>query len=209
MSPYATTRARADWTGMVLPALFVLLFGVCLHQARWLSLLLLALGIGLVVIRLIKYSNEDIETLFGFRPCRWRWVVLAAIIGLGLGMLLRWEQNRSLVPLPMHGFVFMAMLIGISEELVFRGYFMGVLLQRGFPMAAIVTALLHTAYKLPIFIPFADASSLPVLGALTFGVGALAGWSRKVLGSIWPCVVLHALFDLWVYGDRTTPWWVW
>ena len=209
MSPDATTRNRTDWTGMVLPALLLLLFGVCLQQTRWLSLLLLALGIGLVVNRLIKSSNEDIEALFGFRPCRWRWIVLAAITGLGLGVLLRWGQDRSLLPWPMHGFVFMAMLIGISEELVFRGYFMGGLLQRGFPMAASVAALLHTAYKLPIFIPFADACSLPLLAVLTFGVGALVGWSRKMLGSIWPCVILHALFDLWVYGDRTAPWWVW
>ena len=157
----------------------------------------------------MRSTSEDIESLLGLRPCRWRWIGLAAIIGLGLGMVLRWSQDRSLLPSQMHGFVFMAVLIGTSEELVFRGYFMGTLLRRGFAMAASAAALLHTAYKLSVFIPFADAYSLPVLGVLTFSVGALVGWSRKLLGSIWPCVVLHASFDLWVYGDRAAPWWVW
>lgn len=104
----------------------------------------------------------------------------------------------------------MAVLVGVTEELLFRGYFFGRLSRWQSATAAIVvSALLHTSYKVAIFIPNNQVGDLFFLGSVTFCAGLILGYWRKASASIWPCIVFHALFDLWVYGDRSTPWWVW
>lgn len=209
MSPVHKNVILHARMGFILPALSVLAFSFFLHQQKWLGLVMLASALVLLLLRLQRMTYEDLLELFAFRACRWHWTLTGAALGIGLGLLLRWDQDRILYPSPWTGFIFTAILIGITEELIFRGYFMGLLLMHHVAYAASTAALLHTVYKLLIFVPYAESVDFVFLGTLTFAVGTFAGWTRKILGSIWPCVAFHALFDLWVYGDRITPWWVW
>lgn len=202
-------KSAPYWSALHLPALLVVLFGVFLHPCRWLSVLLLTGCFILIFYWVLKASLGDIRQLFGFNPCPWIWIALGAVFGTGLAIFLRWHQARALYPDPLRLFIFMAVTIGVTEEILFRGYFLGHLLTWKKSAAVPGAALLHSAYKVTLFAHSARAGDLITLGVLTFAVGLLAGYWRKVLFSIWPCVALHALFDLWVYGDRTTPWWVW
>ncbi len=155
-------------------------------------------------------SFTESRRVFAFNGCRWSWILYGAALGIGLAMLLRWQQTHTLHPWPLRPFLMMAVMVGLTEEIVFRGYFLGRFLEWQPPLTAIaLSALLHTAYKIALFISTSPADELLFLGSLTFGAGLLLGYWRKASASIWPCVVFHSLFDLWVYGDRATPWWVW
>lgn len=202
-------RPMPYWSRLHLPALLIVLFGYFLQPWRWLSVILLTGCFVLIFSWVLKASLEHIRRLFGFNPCPWHWIALGAIFGAGLAIFLRWHQTRTLYPDPLRWFIIMAVTIGVTEEILFRGYFLGQFLIWKKNFAVPAAALLHSAYKIAIFVHSACEGDLITLGALTFAVGLLVGYWRKVLCSIWPCVALHAVFDLWVYGDRTTPWWVW
>ena len=100
-------------------------------------------------------------------------------------------------------------MIGVSEEVIFRGYVLG-RMHKVFNSlhSVVIVAVLHSAYKVAIFWPFA-AVDLVYLGMMTFIVGLGLGYSRIHSGSLWPALVFHATFDIFVYGDRVTPWWIW
>ena len=103
----------------------------------------------------------------------------------------------------------MALLIGLTEELIFRGYFYGRFqIWLGPVWAIMISASLHTGYKVALFAT-SPSVNLVFLGSLTLIAGLLLGWTRKSSGSLWPCVMFHVAFDFWVYGDKATPWWVW
>lgn len=192
------------------PAFLVVLFGFFLHQNKSLALISLIACFLLISNWMRKSSYREIQRVFAFKSCRWFWMVYGAVSAIGLAMLLRWNQSNTLYPWPLNPFLMMAVMVGITEEILFRGYFFGQLHSgQGAATAITISALFHAAYKVAIFIPSARLDDLLFLGSLTFSVGVLLGYWRKASGSIWPCVVFHALFDLWVYGDRSTPWWVW
>lgn len=192
------------------PALLIVLFGYYLHQNRWPAFLCLTAALLLFSRWIWKASFEEIRRILGFNRHRMYWLLYGAILGIGLAMLLRWDQARMLYPWPLRPFLVMAVLVGLTEEILFRGWFYGLLFQwRGAPLAIAVTALLHTAYKVAIFIPAGPIGELLFLGSVTCCAGLILGYWRKAAGSIFPCLVFHALFDLWIYGDQATPWWVW
>jgi membrane protease YdiL (CAAX protease family) len=190
--------------------LLVVLFGYLLHQSE--SVALISLGVCFMFISdwIRKTSLTELQQIFAFSKPHWSWMSYGVFIGIGLSMVLRWNQTHTLYPWPLRPFLTMAVMIGITEELLFRGYFLGRLLSWQHPAIGItISALLHAAYKVAIFVSPSPADDLLVLGTVTFSAGLLLGYWRKASGSIWPCIVFHALFDLWVYGDRATPWWVW
>ena len=205
-----SSRSTPYLTSLLIPALLAVLFGLFLHQIRWLSFISLGVCFMLLLIRIWSMSFTEIRQVFGFHGCRWHWILKGVIFGIGLAMVLRWYQTHTLYPCPLHPFLMIAVMVGLTEELLFRGYFFGHLHQwQGATTAIMTSALLHTAYKVALFISSTQTDELLFLGSLTFCAGLLLGHWRKASGSIWPCIFFHALFDLWVYGDRTTPWWVW
>ena len=191
-------------------ALLLVLFGYFLHPHKILSLVCLGASLFLVSNWMWKAPVETVYRTLALTKSPVNLTATGALLGPATAMLLRWFQNRTLHPNPLRPFLLVSMSIGLAEEFVFRGYFLGRLRERLQPWAAVLaSSLLHTAYKTAIFVPSSGLNELAFLAGLTFAFGLLLGYWRVKAGSIWPCALFHALFDLWTYGDRTTPWWVW
>jgi len=103
-------------------------------------------------------------------------------------------------------------LIGITEEIIFRGYLQGRAQQFGPAVAVAGAAAGHTLYKylvlksltVPVVIDF------PRLVLFTFLFGLAVGIFRQISRSVIPALAAHALFDILVYGDFSAmPVWVW
>ncbi len=104
-------------------------------------------------------------------------------------------------------FAFVAVAIGFTEELIYRGYFYGSFRSR--PVVGIfIAAIAHAGYKTSLFYSFQEIDVLR-LGLLTFLIGLFIGYLRMGSRSVLPCLLFHMVFDLWVYGDKFTPWWIW
>jgi len=194
---------------MLPAAVLVILFGLFLHQNRLVALVLLALALAQILHWSWRATDKEFRTVFAFRKCHWIWLAGGAISAIALAILLRWRTGFFLYPRYLTAFLVVAMLIGSTEEIVFRGYFLGRLIPSigNFPANAVAT-FLHTAYKVVLFVP-GEPDRLLILALPTFLVGLLIGWMRTGSRSIWPCVFAHAIFDFWVYADRQIPWWVW
>ena len=188
----------------------MVLFGYLLHQHRIPALIGLAASLLLLAGWMWQASFDELRRTFALSRAPMKLMIAGLLLALAMGMLLRWFQTQTFHPSPLRPFLLISMSIGITEELIFRGYFLGRLAQWWNPLPAVtISAILHSAYKTAIFIPSSPANDLMFLGGITFAFGVLLGHWRIKSNSLWPCILFHALFDLWVYGDRTTPWWVW
>ncbi len=137
-------------------------------------------------------------------------IAIAAAVGL-------LQRNGASVPheaatgLPL--FVLLACLIGMAEELVYRGWMLGRLSSLGWP-AVVIAAVAHAAYKTALFAwpPEAVTSVFDLAGiALWTALGGLMlGGLRVMSGSVLPAMLAHAVFDAVVYSAYAKPpWWVW
>jgi membrane protease YdiL (CAAX protease family) len=202
-------RAATVAAGMCLFALFMhtrfpsKLFSIC----------------GLCVVLFILYLEIKAVSLpavlFGFKKfsksellptaCG---IVLGAVLGLG------YRLGYGMKPLieVIGWFAPVAVMIGATEEILFRGYIQGRVQSLGPFWAVSIAAFCHTAYKCSLFV-FHDQPvqiNMLFLAVCTFGVGLMLGVLRQWRGSIWPPVTAHVLFDILAYGEYAhAPWWVW
>ncbi len=191
-------------------AALLVLFGYLLHVNKATALVCLAAGLALISTWIWKTPLERSTRVLGFKRPPARVMTAGLALGLATAAYARWAQGRPLFPCPLRAFLFISISIGATEELVFRGFFLGRFLDRWRPVAAVAAAALaHAAYKTAIFVPSTALAELALLGGLTFAFGLLLGWWRARNHGVWPCVAFHVVFDFWVYADRTTPWWVW
>lgn len=142
-----------------------------------------------------------------------RFSVLGAAIGIGAGLLHRKGLGVSLWPVGVVGsFVWVACLVGMTEELVYRGWMQGTARPLGWPAAVAIAAVAHAAYKTALFAwPIASMTTdLMAIGLWTAVGGIVIGLLREFSGSVVPSMVAHAAFDFVVYRAMThAPWWVW
>jgi hypothetical protein len=109
--------------------------------------------------------------------------------------------TRSLVPMPrflyelfgslaagaLASLFLISLVAPVVEELVFRGLILGGLLAYYKPWKAIlVSAVLFTLFHLN-----------PYQFVAAFGLGLLFGWVFWKTRSLWPCMILHAIFNGW------------
>jgi membrane protease YdiL (CAAX protease family) len=133
----------------------------------------------------------------------------------GVGAGLRHRRGLELPLLPAGGleiFVAVACLIGVTEELVYRGWLQGRLRALGWPVAVVAAAAPHAAYKSALFAwpPGPAEVDCAVIAGWTFVGGVVSGLLRQFSGSVVPSMVAHAAFDFLVYGAvARAPWWVW
>jgi membrane protease YdiL (CAAX protease family) len=154
-----------------------------------------------------------------FHPNLWIWrknlgwyMLGTVLMSLFLSTFARHTSGLPLLPVQVGQFVYVAVLIGIIEEIVFRGYVQGAAALLDSKFAVIFAALGHSGYKAFLFVNQEQSIdiSLTHLFGVTFAVGILLGLSRYWSGSLWPAVIAHAFFDFWLYGDLDiAPWWVW
>jgi len=144
-------------------------------------------------------------------------VVVLACLGIVAAVSYRRLLDMPCFPSSVHWFAAVAVAIGLTEEILWRGWMQGALAGPLGPVsAALVTAASHTAYKTamlalpPASEPPPSMASFGFMAACTFGVGVGLGLSRVWQGTIVPAVAFHVLFDLLVYGScAAAPWWVW
>jgi len=165
---------------------------------------------------------SNIQLLFpeaAFHKNLWKWrpnlgwfIVFFLFISTGLSIFTRIQSGMPHMPISIGDFAYLAILIGIMEELVFRGFIQGAVSVFNVRLGIILAALGHAGYKSLLFI----LTELPIdisilsLFVVTFSVGIILGISRSWSQSLWPAILSHALFDFWVYGEQdAAPWWVW
>lgn len=140
------------------------------------------------------------------------WLLIGCAGGITLGLFSRLSDDVGTLPSRIGQFVFVASAIGASEELLFRGYIQGGLRRLGPFPAVVLASTAHTAYKVSLFLflPEGVAVDRLFLGYCTLGAGLAAGALRERSRSVVPPLAGHVLFDIVVYGERSSaPWWVW
>jgi len=146
------------------------------------------------------------------RPNLGWYILVTVLISLFLSSVARQTSGLPFLPVQTGRFVFVAVFIGIMEELVFRGFVQGSIAVQNQKLAIIIAALGHAGYKAFLFVN-QHASidiSLSSLFGVTFLAGILMGLSRYWSGSLWPAILAHGFFDFWLYGELdVAPWWVW
>lgn len=140
---------------------------------------------------------------FGFRPCARKWLSIAAACGVGafaLSFLIEGvyfhfitEPNTqgdfqaaakdgllSLTILLITGAIFTP----LGEEIVFRGVIANAWNRYGFWVGVVASAAVFAAVHGP-----------SVIFLLAFMVGIIAGVLLRKTGSIWPCLVVHMVYN--------------
>ena len=192
-----------------------MLFAGFVHQAF--PKVLLAIGglAGAGVI--IAYSIRKIPVLKAFGLDRFNRKIVffslpAVALGVVLGFLTRNSFDVSLFPVRITIIALIAPLVGVVEELIFRGYIQGHVRPIGRAFSVVYASTVHTSYKLLVILTL----SVPLqfdfffLVFWTFVGGLLFGTLRELSGSTIPPAIAHAVFDVVLYGGLATiPVWVW
>lgn len=96
-------------------------------------------------------------------------------------------------------------LFVVSEEVGFRGYLLPRLQGLGDKRAILLSSFLHGVWHLPLILltPFYLAEgnrllTIPLFLLLLTAAGAIYGTLRLVTGSLWPGVVLHSAFNVFL-----------
>jgi membrane protease YdiL (CAAX protease family) len=181
-----------------------------LHYFAYAGLLLAAF----IISRSIP-NFSALFSAFGISPFR-RKTLNYIIAGLVLGLLLAF-LNKTLSGVPVFPsiltkFTIIAALIGITEELVFRGYVQAQMAPAGTLASIVIASAGHTVYKYLIIKTLPDELQVnyPLLVLLTFGIGIILGILRDRSKNILPPALAHAVFDIIVYGGfQSAPLWVW
>lgn len=158
---------------------------------------------------------------------------LVIAVGIALGIVLNIVYHQPIVTLPLKLTAITVAFVGITEELMFRGFIQGMLArystfiqsrihiyttfnQRRLSRYAILIPILgsaasHTIYKVLVIgsFPIDLGFNLYYLAFFTFTVGILAAWARHSSKSVIPTGLGHGFFDIVVYGSIAVPVWVW
>ncbi len=194
----------------------ICIFGAFIHADSWRRIISFS-GLALAATT-ISLSVRDIKSLlnvFGIVPCT-RKAIYHSMGGILFGLLLGVGYNLikadCYFPHKLTIFALTAPLIGITEELVFRGFVQSAAAPAGALFSILLASSGHTAYKFFVIwtLPAGLSTDIPSLVVLTFVVGLIFGMMRKVSGSVIPPAVAHALFDVIVYGGASlVPVWIW
>lgn len=189
------------------------LFGLLINQKPPLSWIgFLGLGFSAWMIAKEMHHPNDFILTFNLNTPNnpVKNISLGIIVGLGLAILYNSSIHSSLIPEQLQWFTLVAAAIGMTEELIFRGFVQRKASQISPLWGVVVASLAHSIYKCCLFV-FPDPSyhfPLIFLFLLTFAVGLLAGWITEYSKSVIPALAGHAVFDIVVYGGLSeAPWW--
>ncbi len=208
--PKKSISKLPPWADFLMVSLLLSVFSLTATGVTWWALICLLVFQLHAVSRLGSLSLKGIAQTIGLVKSKnmiW-WLLAAGVLALAMAIFYRGYTGMSKLPEALMSFSIIAVLIGIVEELVFRGYLMWLSRFGGAWGAIFLCALAHASYKVLLFVPVGD-NDLLTLGFFTFLVGIVLGLMRQKSKSLYPCILFHAVFDLVVYGDGGTPWWVW
>lgn len=201
---------------VILCSIGLMVFSFFIHYNQPLKLIsFAALVFSGFIIGMNMKSRTDILRITGDRPSfRYLIFLLAAgtVSAFLFVILYRWHLGVSLIPSFLREFALIAALIGITEEIVFRGYVQGRLRDINSAVSILAGTLAHTGYKCCLFISPVVAGSVDIgfLALWTIIAGIIMGIINHFTRSLIPSLVAHGLFDILVYAEAVSPpWWVW
>ena len=206
--------------GVLVFAVVVVGFAITAHRREWWVAryaFLLLTGTSLLAA---WCSLEDSTKVILGKPRLSHLPIRIAIVSVfGLLAAAGYRLLIGVAPFPsaLHWFVIPAVIVGLTEEILWRGWIQGTLTPAwGTYPAVFAAAISHTLYKTALFVfpPSGmighQPNDLALVAVLTFGFGLGLGFLRVRQGSVAGPVVFHMVFDLFVYGERSVaPWWVW
>lgn len=158
-------------------------------------------GSVLRLLGLTRYNNVTIAYLSA-----------GLVVGLVAATGYRLYSGISLFPGTLTAIALISPLIGITEELVFRGYLQGRSQLYGPYFSIFIAAASHTLYKYLVLKSMVVYTIIdfPRLVLFTFLFGMIVGAFRHLSQNVVPALAAHAVFDILVYGDFSEmPVWVW
>jgi membrane protease YdiL (CAAX protease family) len=193
----------------------ILLFALFIHKTAPLRYIAFAglTGAALLTGYLTRQGNfaaaigllkPERKTLF--------YTIPAFFLGILLAVLTRNKYGLALIPETLGGLALLSPLIGMVEELVFRGFIQGHLSPVSRIFSVVYASLAHTGYKLLVIslLPGPFEFDMPFMILWTFIGGTAFGVLKDLSGNSIPPLVAHALFDVMLYGGFSSiPAWVW
>jgi membrane protease YdiL (CAAX protease family) len=170
--------------------------------------------VAFIISRNIK-SFSDLKKITGsgsFTEINLLYCLTGILGGVLIAVIYRWHLDLRIFPQSFHNFVFVAALIGCTEEVVFRGFIQEYVRTINAPFSIIFSTLSHTGYKCFLFLSpvLAVKTDIGFLALWTFAAGIIFGTLRHFSKSILPSLLAHAIFDILVYAEYFgAPWWVW
>ena len=194
----------------------ICLFALFIHKDNYLQIISLAglIFSGIVITRSINDLSSLLST-FGIIPFRKKvisYIIIGIVSGSIVGIVYNYSFEDSFLPSTLTRFAIMAPLIGITEELVFRGYVQTKTVSSGAWFSIIFASFGHTLYKFIVIASLLSDQSIdfPRLIVYTFTFGIALGILRNNSKNVFPPALAHAFFDIVVYGGAAVaPVWIW
>jgi len=168
-----------------------------------------------IIININARTLTDLRQLSGFNKISGTtviYIIIAVVFGILIGVVYRKHQHDFVIPGRLTYFALIAVLIGATEELVFRGFIQGHTRRIGVIASIIFATLAHTVYKCSFFLAHQSNYETDILFLMKWTIfgGVIFSVIKEYSDNIVPPLVGHAVFDLLVYGDfADAPWWVW
>lgn len=194
----------------------IIIFAVFSHR-RITSFLISFAGLliaGIIINRNLR-TIKDLKFLSGFSKISGVVIIylfIAIVFGILIAVVYRNHQHIEILPGRLTYFTVLAMLIGSTEEVIFRGFIQGHTRNIGAIFSVIFATVAHTAYKCTFFIAHQSVYETDIIFLMkwTFLAGIVFGILKEYSNNIVPPLAGHAVFDLLVYGDsHIIPWWLW
>ena len=169
---------------------------------------------GIIINRNIR-TIRDFKSLFGFNKMSGAVIVylfIAIVFGILIAVVYRNHQHNFILPGRLTYFAIPAMLIGSTEELVFRGFIQSHTRHISVIFSVIFATVAHAAYKCSFFLVHQSGYEMDIMFLMKWTIlgGIVFGIIKEYSNNIVPPLAGHAVFDLLVYGDSIdTPWWIW
>ena len=193
----------------------ILLFSLFIHRDDLLRLL--AFIFLCTTVLGVHYASRDTDLLktIGLTGRTSRltiYLFLGVCIGGLLAMVVRYTFDMPWLPEHLTYVALIAPLIGITEELVFRGYIQGHFRPLGKLASMCIATTGHTLYKYIVIVTLPEpvVFNYRFLILWTFLGGFLFSMLRELSRSIYPSALAHACFDIILYGAfASLPFWTW
>lgn len=194
----------------------IIIFAVFSHR-KILPFILSFVGLliaGIIINRNIR-TIKDLKCLLGFNKmsaATFFYLFVAIVFGILIAVVYRNHQHNFILPGRLTYFAILAMLIGSTEELVFRGFIQSHTRNISVIFSVIFATIAHTAYKCSFFLAHQSGYEMDIMFLMKWTIlgGIVFGIIKEYSNNIIPPLAGHAVFDLLVYGDSIdVPWWIW
>ena len=150
----------------------------------------------------IKLYNKNLaikkEELFKMKSHHFMLKILLAVVVVAILSMFKNHRGFNINSFTLEDFINKFLLVGIEEELVFRGLVLnGLTKKETFIKASIVTSILFALIHIPGYIRLELELGLIIINCLKIlAVSCVYNYIFKETKSIWPIVIIHGVWDL-------------